>query len=86
VTAAGEESVDIGMAPRGLKQYEQALCDNAIDAAVLPELTADDLKDLGVAVVEHRRKLLTVIAALRSDGGPAPETSALAPPPNHSRK
>jgi hypothetical protein len=28
----------------GLQQYEQAFCDNAIDDAVLPELTADDLK------------------------------------------
>ena len=58
----------------GLQQYEQAFCDNAIDAAVLPELTADDLKDLGVALVGHRRKLLAAIAALRSDVGPAPET------------
>jgi len=63
----------------GLQQYEQAFCDNAIDAAVLPELTADDLKDLGVALVGHRRKLLAAIAALRSDVGPAPERSAVAP-------
>jgi hypothetical protein len=70
----------------GLQQYEQAFCDNAIDAAVLPELTADDLKDLGVALVGHRRKLLTAIAALRSDVGPAPETQRSPPPPNHCRK
>src|SRR6202022_1062588 len=57
----------------------QAFCDNAIDATVLPELTAEDLKDLGVALVGHRRKLLAAIAALRSDVGPAPETSAVAP-------
>jgi class 3 adenylate cyclase len=30
-------------------------------------LTAEDLKDLGVAVVGHRRKLLVAIAALRGD-------------------
>jgi hypothetical protein len=30
----------------GMQQYEEAFRDNAIDAAVLPELTADDLKDL----------------------------------------
>jgi hypothetical protein len=35
----------------GLQQYEQAFCDNAIDAVVLPELTAEDLKDLGVTMV-----------------------------------
>ncbi len=51
----------------GLQQYEQAFCDNAIDASVLPELTADDLQELGVRLVGHRRKLLAAIAALRSD-------------------
>ena len=52
----------------GLQQYEQAFRENAIDAAVLPELTADDLRDIGVGVVGHRRKLLAAIAALRNDG------------------
>jgi class 3 adenylate cyclase len=60
----------------GLQQYEQAFRNNAIDAAVLPELTADDLKDLGVNLVGHRRRLLTAIAALRGDDGPAPPASA----------
>ena len=57
----------------GLEQYEPAFRDNAIDGAVLPRLTSDDLKDLGVAQVGHRRKLLDAIAAL---GTPA---SAQAP-------
>jgi class 3 adenylate cyclase/predicted ATPase len=56
----------------GLQRYEQAFRDNAIDAAVLPELTAEDLKDLGVALVGHRRKLLAAIAALRNEGRPEP--------------
>jgi SAM domain (Sterile alpha motif) len=51
----------------GLQQYEQAFRDNAIGAAVLPELTADDLKDLGVTLVWHRRKLLAAITALRCE-------------------
>ena len=51
----------------GMQQYEEAFRDNAIDVAVLPELTADDLKDLGVGLVGHRRKLLAAIAALRSE-------------------
>jgi class 3 adenylate cyclase len=59
-----------------MQQYERAFRDNAIDATVLPELTADDLKDLGVSLVGHRRKLLAAIAALRSDPGRAPETAA----------
>ena len=41
----------------GLEQYEQAFADNAIDGEVLPKLTADDLKDLGVTSIGHRRKL-----------------------------
>src|SRR5215831_14160185 len=58
----------------GLEQYEAAFRENAIDDTVLPTLTAEDLKDLGVGIVGHRRKLLMAIAALRTD------TSAKAPP------
>ena len=41
----------------GLEQYVKAFRDNAIDAEVLPRLTAQDLKDLGVTLVGHRRLL-----------------------------
>ena len=51
----------------GLGQYEAAFRDNAIDEKVLPRLTAEDLKDLGVGLVGHRRTLLDAIAALRGD-------------------
>src|SRR3984893_10336689 len=61
-----------------MQQYEGAFRDNAIDAAVLPELTADDLKDLGVSLVGHRRKLLAAISALRSDVDAASEPAAAA--------
>ena len=54
----------------GLERYEAAFRDNAIDAAVLPDLTAEDLKDLGVDLVGHRRKLLAAIAVLRNEGAP----------------
>ena len=56
----------------GMQQYEEAFRDNAIDAAVLPELTADDLRDLGVSLVGHRRRLLAAIAALSGDDHPPP--------------
>jgi predicted ATPase/class 3 adenylate cyclase len=59
-----------------MQQYEQAFCDNAIDSAILPELTADDLKDLGVRLVGHRRKLLAAIATLRSEVDAAPGSAA----------
>src|SRR5215472_7690046 len=55
----------------GLEQYEQAFRENEIDEEVLPGLTADDLKDLGVALVGHRRRLLNAIAALGA-APPAP--------------
>jgi len=62
----------------GLQQYEAAFRDNAIDATILPELTADDLKELGVNLVGHRRRLLASIAALRSDVVPVPEPATTA--------
>src|SRR5580692_2816974 len=49
----------------GLQQYEPAFRDNGIDIRVLPKLTAEDLKDLGVAMVGHRRLLLEAMAALQ---------------------
>src|ERR1700683_3243599 len=48
----------------GLQQYETAFRENDIDETLLPSLTAQDLKDIGVVVVGHRRKLLNAIAAL----------------------
>ena len=48
----------------GLAQYEPAFRENEIDAEILPNLTAEDLKDLGVTLVGHRRRLLDAIAAL----------------------
>jgi class 3 adenylate cyclase len=51
----------------GLERYEAAFRENEIDEEVLPRLTAEDLKDLGVAMVGHRRKLLDAIAAMRAD-------------------
>src|SRR5262249_48272286 len=51
----------------GLEQYEAAFRENEIDDSVLPSLTAEDLKELGVDAVGHRRKLLNAIVALRAD-------------------
>jgi class 3 adenylate cyclase/predicted ATPase len=48
----------------GMQRYEEAFRANEIDAGVLPSLTAEDLKDLGVTLVGHRRRLLDAIAAL----------------------
>ena len=48
----------------GLEQYGPAFRDNDIDAEVLRELTGEDLQELGVSSVGHRRKLLAAIAEL----------------------
>jgi hypothetical protein len=52
----------------GLERYEAAFRENEIDPSILPNLTAEDLKDLGVLIVGHRRKLLDAIAILRAAG------------------
>ena len=65
-----------------MAQYIEAFADNAVDDAVLPSLTADDLKDIGVAAVGHRRKLLNAIAALsEGDPGQPPTATPHAEPP-----
>src|ERR1700682_6060209 len=51
----------------GLERYVPALRDNEIDWEALPKLTAEDLKDLGVVLGGHRRKLLDAIAALGAE-------------------
>jgi hypothetical protein len=61
----------------GLQEYEAAFHKNHIDEAVLPNLTAEGLKDLGVGSIGHRRKLLDAITLLRGDA----EAKAKAPPP-----
>jgi SAM (Sterile alpha motif) domain-containing protein len=55
----------------GLGQYEEKFRDNKIDADLLPRLTVDDLKDIGVSVVGDRRRLLDAIAAIAGAGRPA---------------
>ncbi len=63
----------------GLEQYAPAFRDNDIDAEVLLRLTAEDLRELGIASIGHRRRLLDAIAALGgSDTRPSP-TEAPAP-------
>ena len=60
----------------GLGQYEEQFRDNKIDADLLPRLTVDDLKDIGVSVVGDRRRLLHAIAVLASAGPASPTKSA----------
>jgi class 3 adenylate cyclase len=69
--------MDISAWLRGLdlERYEQAFRENAINEASLPKLTVEDLRDLGVTAVGHRRILLDAIAALRTERNKATEHS-----------
>jgi class 3 adenylate cyclase len=51
----------------GLERYEAEFRDNEIDERVLPNLTQEDLREIGVGPVGHRRMLLEAIAALHAD-------------------
>jgi class 3 adenylate cyclase/predicted ATPase len=65
----------------GLEQYAPAFRDNHVDGEVLRRLTAEDLRELGVASIGHRRRLLDAIAAFvaaDTPPTPAPAPSAVA--------
>src|SRR4051794_28229419 len=78
-----------------LEQYAPAFRDNDIDGEVLKRLTAEDLRELGIASIGHRRRLLDAIALLeapetvtgarRAAPSPASETAA-APPRDAERR
>jgi class 3 adenylate cyclase/predicted ATPase len=68
----------------GLERYVPAFRDNEIDRDTLPKLTAEDLKDLGVVLGGHRRKLLAAIAVLGAAVPAATATAAARDPPASS--
>jgi len=51
------------LASLGLSEYAQRFAENYVDASVLPDLTDQDLADLGVPL-GHRRRILRAIAEL----------------------
>jgi hypothetical protein len=59
----------------GLERYVPAFRGNEIDEEMLPKLTSEDLREIGVAAIGHRRKLLDAIAAL---GASAPTAAVRA--------
>jgi class 3 adenylate cyclase len=71
----------------GLERYEAAFRENEINERVLPSLTQEDLKEIGVGPVGHRRILLEAIAALRTDtnaNAPSAEASTASNAPSVS--
>ena len=69
--------MDVAEWLRGLRldQYEPAFRDNDIDGEVLRRLTGEDLRELGVNSIGHRRRLLDAIAALGTAEAPPAPTS-----------
>jgi class 3 adenylate cyclase len=69
----------------GLERYAPAFLENRIEADILPSLTLEDLRDLGVTLVGDRRRLLDAIAALgvaiSTPAASAPAVTAAAPAP-----
>ena len=63
----------------GMSEYAQRFAENGIDFGVLPDLTDQDLKDIGV-LLGHRRKLLRAIAELNNVAAPPLIIAATIPP------
>jgi hypothetical protein len=58
----------------GLGQYAQAFAENDIDLDVLPDLSEQDLADLGISL-GHRKKLVRAMATLPRILEPSPRAS-----------
>ena len=69
----------------GLGQYAQRFAENDINFAILPDLTDQDLKEIGVTSLGHRRQLLRAITELKGGetGTPKPATEYIAPVTPH---
>jgi len=48
----------------GMAEYAERFAENHIDSGVLCDLTDQDLKDLGIVSIGHRRKMLRAISEL----------------------
>jgi len=72
------EDMDVGawLEALGLGQYASAFAEHDIDVAVLSQLSDSDLRELGVASLGHRKKLLAAIAASGTTAALPPSTAA----------
>lgn len=59
-------NVAVWLAGLGLERYAQSFADHGVDGTVLTRLDADDLRQIGVLAVGHRRLVLDAIAMLRN--------------------
>ena len=80
--------MDIGAWLRelSLERYEHAFRDNAVDFGILPRLTAEDLKEIGVTTVGDRRRILDAIVRLLEGSPHPPAAREAAPTPAERRQ
>jgi class 3 adenylate cyclase len=69
--------VEVWLQGLGLERYVPAFRDHEIDWEVLARLTSEDLREIGVAAIGHRRKLLDAIAALGASAATATLTATV---------
>ena len=67
----------------GMSEYAQRFAENRIDLSVLPELTDQHLKDLGIALGD-RLKMLRAIRELSNAAAPTPEPPPAQPKPQET--
>src|SRR5579862_2172937 len=65
----------------GLAEHAPRFVENFIDFSVLRDLTEQDLKDLGVVAIGHRRKIMRAIAELGQAAPAAPPPPSIEPLP-----
>ena len=78
-----EAVCDIGawLASLGLSEYADRFAENGIDFSVLPDLSDQDLKEIGV-ILGHRRKILRAIADIKDEqDAPTVAAAPAAPSP-----
>jgi len=62
-------NIDSWLEGIGLAQYAELFRSNDIDGELLHQLTGDDLKEIGVTSLGHRKRLLEAVAALSATPG-----------------
>jgi class 3 adenylate cyclase len=67
----------------GMPEYGECFAENKIDLSVLPHLTDQDLKDIGVPL-GHRRKMLAAISEVAADTASEPKVFEPEPKPQET--
>jgi len=70
----------------GLEEHADAFAENGVDAALLPELSNDDLKDLGIHRLADRKRLLKAIEALAGAAEQVEPVISVVPPSDGERR